>query len=132
MKKLIDLKFLFTFVAILELCYALLAMTPPSMVESVTGWVLESDGQWIVKLLGVSLFTQAYIAWIFRKNPHLGVAKGLAFYQIGSATADWVMWLILKDEGIFSTPTSQIIVPVAIVSHYLLGILLIAGIRKRA
>lgn len=131
MKKLIDLKFLFTVVAIVELCYALLSLTPPDLVKPITGWILMADGQWIVKILGMGLFTQAYIAWIFRKEPHIGVAKALAFYQMASATMDWVMWLWLKDDGIFSSAISQWIVPVAIVSHYIIGILLILGINKR-
>lgn len=128
MKRLIDLKVLFAVVAIVELSYALLSLTPPHLVEPVTGWVLNADGQWVVKILGMGLFAQAAIAWMFRKAPHLGVAKALAFYQIASATADWVMWLTLKDEGIFSTPLSQMLVPVAMVSHYLIGLLLVLGI----
>jgi hypothetical protein len=78
--------------------------------------------------MGVALFTQAYLAWIFRKNPHLGVAKGLAFYQIASATVDWVMWLLLADAGIFSSVLAKATVVIAIVTHYLLGILLIAAL----
>ena len=130
MKKLTDLKFLFIVVAIVELTYALLSLLPPNMVQPITGWVLSPDGHWVVKILGMGLFTQAYIAWIFRKKPHLGVAKALAFYQMASATADWVMWIILKDEGIFSTTISQLLVPTAIISHYIIGILLIVGISK--
>jgi hypothetical protein len=130
MKKLVDLKLLFTVVAVVELTYALLSLTPPDLVEPVTGWVLNADGHWVVKILGVGLFTQAAIAWMFRKQPHVGVAKALAFYQLGSATADWVMWLTLKNEGIFSTPLSQMLVPVAIFSHYAIGILLLIGITR--
>jgi hypothetical protein len=130
MKKLIDLRVLFVAVAMLEFTYAICSLTPPSLVQGVTGWVLNADGHWIVKLLGASLFTQGLIAWIFRKDPNLAVAKALAFYQIASATADWIMWIIMADEGIFSTPMSRILVPAAIVSHYLLGILLIAGIAN--
>jgi len=100
------------------------------MVRSVTGWELTPDGHWITKLMGIALLSQAYIAWIFRKNPHLGIAKGLAFYQMASATADWVMWLVLKNEGIFNNSLAQITVTAAIISHYILGILLIAGINK--
>jgi hypothetical protein len=128
MKKLIDLKVLFVAVALLEFTYAICSLTPPSLVQDVTGWVLNADGHWIVKLLGASLFTQGLIAWIFRKDPNLAVAKALAFYQIASATADWIMWIVMADEGIFSTPMSRILVPAAIVSHYLLGILLMTGI----
>lgn len=130
MKKLTDLKFLFTLVAVVELSYALLSLTPPALVTPVTGWVLNADGQWLVKILGMGLFTQAWVAWIFRKQPHLGIARALAFYQLASATVDWVMWLVLKNDGIFSTPVSQILVPIAIVSHYIIGILLLSGIAR--
>jgi len=88
MKKLTDLKFLFTAVAILEFSYFAIAMLPPSVMPLLTGWELGQDGHWIAKLLGLSMLTMGYFAWIFRKNPHLGIAKGLAFYQIASATMD--------------------------------------------
>ncbi|MFN3999421.1 hypothetical protein [Algoriphagus sp.] len=130
MKKLTDLKFLFVAVAILEFFYFVTAMLPPSIIPLVTGWNLNADGHWIVKILGLSLGVMGYIAWIFRKKPHLGIAKGLAAYQIGSATMDWVMWLVLKDEGIFDNTFAQISVIVAIASHYFLGILLLIGINK--
>lgn len=133
MQRLTDLKILFTAVAVLEFCYFLAAMMPPSMVRPLTGWELTADGHWITKLMGVALLTQAYIAWICRKNPHLVIAKGLAFYQVASATVDWVMWLTMKNEGIFNNPLAQTTVIAAIVSHYILGILLIIGIsRSRA
>src|SRR5690348_3283792 len=91
MKRFTDLRVLFTIVAVLELVYAVAGvLTPPGMVRSVTGWVLSADGQWVAKLLGVALASQAWIAWMFRNHPHLGVAKALALYQLGSATADWV------------------------------------------
>lgn len=130
MKRFTDLKFLFTVVAILEFCYFLAGMMPPSLVRPTTGWELNADGQWITKLVGIALLTQAYIAWIFRKNPHIGVAKGLAFYQIASATIDWIMWLVMKEEGIFNNSLAQTTVIGAIVSHYILGILIIIAISK--
>jgi hypothetical protein len=130
MKRLTDLKFLFTAVAVLEFCYFLAAMMPPSMVRPVTGWELTADGHWITKLMGIALLTQAYVAWIFRKNPHIGVAKGLAFYQMASATIDWVLWLTMKNEGIFNNSLAQTTVIAAIFSHYILGILLIIGINR--
>ena len=129
MKKLSELGFLFTLVAGLELVYALVAvLTPPSQVEAVTGWVLTPDGQWLTKLLGLALGSQAWVAWTLRDEPHLGVAKALAFYQLASATADWVMWIWLADEGIFSGGTT--IVVAAITTHYALGILLVRAIRR--
>ena len=128
MKRLSDLRFLFRLVVGLELVYALVAvLTPPSQVEAVTGWVLTADGQWLTKLLGLALASQAWVAWTLRNEPHLGVAKGLAFYQLASATADWVLWIWLADEGIFSGGTA--IVVAAIVTHYLLGALLVRAIR---
>lgn len=130
MKKLTDLKFLFTAVAILEFMYFATAMLPPSIIPLATGWNLNADGHWIAKLIGLALGFMGYIAWIFRKTPNLGVAKGLAAYQIASATMDWVMWLVMKEEGIFDSTFAQTTVMVAIVSHYLFGILLVIGIRK--
>lgn len=130
MNRLTDLKFLFTAVAILEFFYFAAAMLPPSLIPLATGWNLNADGHWIAKLIGLALGFMGYIAWIFRKNPHLGVAKGLAAYQIASATMDWVMWVTLKDEGIFNNPTAQTSVVLAIASHYLLGLLLVIGINK--
>lgn len=130
MNRLLDLRVLFTAVAVLEFAYFLAAMMPPSFIRPMTGWELGPDGHWLVKLLGMALLTQAWIAWIFRKKPHLGVAGALAFYQMASATADWVMWLVLRDAGIFSNALAQTTVTAAIVSHYALGILLIVAIRK--
>lgn len=129
MNKLSDLRFLFRVVVGLELIYALVAvLTPPGQVENVTGWVLTADGQWLTKLLGLALFAQAWVAWVLRNDPHLGVAKGLAFYQLASATADWVMWLWLADDGIFSNGSA--IVVAAITTHYALGFLLLRATRK--
>jgi hypothetical protein len=129
MSRLSDLRFLFRVVVGLELVYALVAvLTPPGQVENVTGWVLTADGQWLTKLLGLALFSQAWVAWVLRNEPHLGVAKGLAFYQTASATADWVMWLWLADDGIFSNGGA--IVVAAIVTHYALGVLLVRAIRR--
>jgi hypothetical protein len=132
MKRLVDLRFLFTVVAVLELIYAATALlTPPSMVQSVTGWVLTADGQWLAKLMGVALASQAWIAWTFRHQPHLGVARALALYQIGSATVDWVMWLALADQQIFSTTLGRTTVIASILVHYTLGMLLVVGIRAK-
>lgn len=130
MKKKLDLKTLFTAVAVLEFCYFLCAMLPLSMIFSVTGWNLNADGHWITKLIGLALGTMGYIAWIFRKNPHIGVAKGLAAYQMASATMDIIMWVTMKNEGIFNNSLAQSTVIAAIVSHYILGILLIIAIKN--
>ena len=88
MERLSDLRFLFRVVVGLEALYALVAvLTPPAQVENVTGWVLTADGQWLTKLFGLALASQAWVAWTLRNEPHLGVARGLAFYQLASATA---------------------------------------------
>lgn len=127
MERLSDLRFLFRVVVGLELAYALVAvLTPPEQVETVTGWVLTADGQWLTKLLGLALASQAWVAWVLRNEPHLGVAKGLAFYQLASATADWIMWIWLADDGVFSN--GQVIVVLAIITHYALGLLLVRAI----
>jgi hypothetical protein len=42
------------------------------------------------------------------------------------ATADWVMWIWLADEGIFSN--GRVIVGLAIATHYVLGFLLVRAI----
>lgn len=130
MTRLTDLKFLFTAVAILEFFYFAAAMLPPSLIPVTTGWNLSPDGHWIAKLIGLSLGTMGYMAWIFRKKPHLGIAKGLAFYQMASATMDWIMWLVMKDEGIFNNSLAETTVIAAVVSHYFFGILLIVAINK--
>jgi len=131
MRRLTNLTFVLTLVAIVEAFYAVLAIgTPPSMVEELTGWVLSPDGHWITKLLGVALASQAWVAWTIRKDPHIGVAWALVFYQFGSATIDWVMWLLLADQGIFSNTTAQIGIVLASSSHYLLGILMVLAIRN--
>lgn len=133
MNKLIQLPFLFRVVAGIELVYASLAiLTPPKAVFALTGWVLTADGLWIVKLLGFALLSQAWVAWTLRDAPHLGVARALALYQVGSATADWVMWMMLADQGVFSTVAGRIGVIVSIPTHYAVGILLLAGIRAAA
>ena len=131
MKRLSDLRFLFSVVAAVEAVYALTAiLTPPGQIEAVTGWVLTADGKWLVKLLGVALASQAWVAWTLRNEPHLGVAKALALYQLGSATVDWVMWIVLADQNAFSTTLGQVLVIVSIPTHYALGFLLVRAIRR--
>lgn len=126
-----DLRFLFRVVVVLEAVYAVVAvLTPPGRVQAVTGWVLTADGQWLTKLLGLALASQAWVAWTLRNTPHPGVARALAFYQLASATADWVMWIWLADEGIFTG--GRVTVVAAIATHYLLGVLLLRAIRYQA
>jgi predicted membrane protein len=79
---------------------------------------------------GFALASQAWVAWTLRKQPHIGVAWALALYQLGSATADWVMWIVLADQKVFSTTLGQILVMVSIPTHYTLGFLLVRAIRQ--
>jgi hypothetical protein len=127
MSRLVDLRFGFALVAVVEAAYALIGLLPPSVIGNATGWDINPDGQWVVKLLAVALASQAYVAWVLRHRPHLGVAKGLAFYQLASATVDWVVWLTIP--GVFATVQAKAGVLVAIPTHYLIGFLLILGIR---
>jgi len=119
----------FTIVAVVELIYALLAMTPPGMVNALTGWVLTTDGQWLLKLFGMALAAQAYLAWASRNQPTMVVARSLAFYQLASATVDWIMWIVLDGEGTFSTFFGQTLIISAIVSHYGIGVFLLVAMR---
>jgi len=97
---------------------------------SVMGWVLSPDKCWVVKLLGAAPGFQAIIAWMFRKNAHIGVAWALAGYQLVAATIDWAMWIILADQGVFSSPMAQITVGASVMLHYGPGILLVIAIRR--
>jgi hypothetical protein len=128
MKKIVDLRFLFTAVAVLEVFYAIAGAMPPSLVEPATGWVLSPDGHWITKLLSVALAAQALVAWTLRATPHLGVAKALAFYQVASATVDWIVWLTV--DGAFASLQAKVGVVLAIPTHYALGVLLLIGVRS--
>jgi len=131
MGRLRELSFLFAVVAIVEWLYALAALlTPPSMTLTVTGWVLSADGEWLARILGVALASQAWVAWVLRREPHLGVAYALAFYQVGSATADWVMWLVLADRGVFSTALGRAGAAASIPLHYTIGFLMLFAIRR--
>jgi hypothetical protein len=133
MRRWSKLGFLFSVVAAVEAVYALTALlTPPAQIEAVTGWVLTADGKWLVKLLGFALASQAWVAWTLRREPHLGVARALALYQLGSATADWVMWIVLAGEHVFSTTLGQVLVAISIPTHYAIGVLLVRAIRLEA
>jgi hypothetical protein len=127
MSRLVDLRSGFVVVAVVEAAYALIGLLPPSVIGEVTGWDINPDGQWVVKLLAVALASQALVAWVLRHRPHRGVAGCLAFYQLASATVDWVVWLTIP--GVFVTTQAKIGVLVAIPTHYLIGLLLILGIR---
>jgi hypothetical protein len=127
MRRLVDLRFSFVVVAVVEAAYALLGLLPPSVLGDLTGWDINPDGQWVVKLLAVALASQALVAWVLRHRPHRGVAGCLAFYQFASATMDWVVWLTIP--GVFVTTQAKAGVLLAIPTHYLIGLLLLLGIR---
>ena len=127
MSRLVDLRFGFALVAVVEAAYALIGLLPPSVLSAATGWNINPDGQWVVKLMAVALASQALVAWVLRRQPHLGVAGCLAFYQLASATVDWLVWLTIPD--VFATTQAKAGVLVAIPTHYLIGFLLIMGIR---
>jgi hypothetical protein len=84
----------------------------------------------VTKLLAVALGSQAWVAWTLRDKPHIGVAAALAFYQIGSATIDWVIWLTLADQGVFATTAARVGVLASIPTHYVIGFLLVVAIRS--
>ena len=75
MNRLIDLRFGFALVAVVEAAYALLGLLPPSVLGRLTGWDINPDGQWVVKLLAVALASQAFVAWVLRNRPHRGVVS---------------------------------------------------------
>jgi hypothetical protein len=127
-KRLTDLTFLFTVVAVVEVAYALVTLAPPGLLGATTGWVLTADGQWVTKLLCVALAAQAAIAWTMRRTPTVGVAAALAFYQLASGTVDWVIWLTLRDA--FSTVQAQVGIVAAIPTHYAIGVLLIVAVTR--
>jgi hypothetical protein len=120
-------------IAAVEFAYAATALlTPPSWITPLTGWVLNADGQWLVKLLGAALGFQALVAWTLRLNPIRPIVHALAAYQIAAATIDWVMWLLLAGDGVFSTPLARLTVGASVVLHYALGIALLRAVARDA
>ena len=56
---------MFKVVALVELFYGAAGLLiPPSLVQPILGWNLTPDGQWVTKLLGCALLTQALMAWL--------------------------------------------------------------------
>jgi AraC-like DNA-binding protein len=133
MRRLTDLRVLFPVVAVVEAAYTLITLLPPALLGDATGWVLNADGQWLAKLLCVALATQAAVAWVLRKSPHPGVAVALAFYQIASGTVDWIIWLSLRDEHVFSTVAARIGVLAALAARgvAVADVLALAGLPAR-
>lgn len=131
--RLLNLKTLFLVVAIVEAFYGAAGiLTPPSLVPKLLGWNLSADGQWVTKLLGCALASQAAIAWVLRKDPPVAVAWILGLYQIGATLTDIGIWIALADQGVFANPLSRWSVMTAIPTHLAIGLLvLLAAERKR-
>ena len=131
MKALLDLRVLFLVTAVLEALYTAAALlTPPALVFPLFGWEMSPDGHWALKLLGVALGAQALTAWVLRRDPPASVALCLAIYQIGATLVDIVLWRLLADKGIFAAPMARGMILVAIPTHLMLGMLLIAAASR--
>lgn len=128
----LNLQTLFVVVAIVEALYGAAGLLiPPSQVGHLLGWNLTPDGQWVTKLLGCALASQAAVAWVLRRDPPIAVAWLLGLYQIGASTIDIIMWLTLADQGIFSNPLARYSVISAIPTHFVIGALVIVAAVQR-
>lgn len=128
----LNLKTLFVVVAIVEAFYGAAGiLIPPSQVHNLLGWNLSADGQWVTKLLGCALASQAALAWVLRRDPPVAVAWILGLYQIGATLTDIGIWISLADQGVFSTQLARWSVMTAIPTHFVIGVLvLIAAAQK--
>lgn len=128
-----SLKTAFIVVAVIEAFYGAAGLLiPPSLIEPVLGWQLSPDGQWVTKLLGLSLATQSVLALQLRHHATRALAFTLAAYQIGATVIDVVLWTTLADQGIFSNPLASWSIVLAIPTHLAIGaFLLIAALRHR-
>ncbi len=125
------LRTMFVVVAIVEALYAVIGiLVPPSLISTIVGWNLSPDGQWVTKLLGLALGAQAATAWVLRRQPPIAIAWILAVYQVTAATADWVLWLLLADDGIFANAMTRATVIASIPLHYGIGVLLFVAIAR--
>jgi hypothetical protein len=92
------------------------------------GKLMSPDGQWVARLLSVALASRAWVAWTLSDQPHLG-RQSAGVLQVGSATADWVMWLTLAHQDVFSTAAAWFGVLASIPTHDTIGLLLVLAIR---
>jgi hypothetical protein len=124
-RSMLKLTTLFKVVAVVELFYGAAGLLiPPSLVQPILGWNLSPDGQWVTKLLGAALLTQAAMAWLLRKSPPVPIAWAFACYQVGASAVDGLMWWLLAPQGIFSNPLARVSVMTAIPTHAAVGLLL--------
>jgi len=131
MDALLDLKNLFVATGLSALIFFLMAVVPPDYTQLTTGWDLSADGQFVLKCAGFAMLTQAYYAWIFRNERHVGIAKGLALTQLAIGNLNWTMYLALRDEGIFATGLQvQVMIIFTTFMHNALGILLLASVVR--
>lgn len=131
MEKILDLKNLFVVTGFTAFFFFLQAIVPPEYTILTTGWDLSADGQFVLKCAGFAMLIQAYYAWIFREERHIGIAKGLVVMQLAIGNLNWIMYLLLKDEGIFSSGLQvKVFIVFTTFMHIALGSLLIAGIIK--
>jgi hypothetical protein len=129
--KLLDLKYLFVATGFTAFFFFIQAVVPPQFTILTTGWDLSADGQFVLKCAGFSMLTQAYLAWVFREDRDIRIAWGLAITQFAIGNLNWIMFLLLKDEGIFSTGAQvKVFITFTTFMHNILGLLLIAGIMK--
>lgn len=131
MERILDLKNLFIVTGATAFFFFIQAVVPPQFTILTTGWDLSADGQFVLKCAGFGMLTQAYLAWAFREDRDVRIARGLALTQFAIGNLNWIMYLLLKDEGIFSTGLQvKVFIIFTTIMHNVLGLLLIAGIRK--
>lgn len=126
-----SLRVLFVIVAVVEAFYGLVGLLiPPPAVERLLGWNLSADGHWVTKLLGAALLAQALTAWVLRQAPPRPVAVVFAAYQLAAVAVDILVLAFLN--GALANPLARLSAYVAIPTHGLIGLLLLAAARRRA
>lgn len=131
MDKILDLKNLFIATGFTAFFFFIQAIVPPQYTILTTGWNLSADGQFVLKCAGFSMLVQAYYAWVFREERNIRIAIGLALMQLAIGNLNWIMYLLLKDDGIFSTGLQvKVFIIFTTFMHNVLGFLLVAGIVK--
>jgi hypothetical protein len=130
-RSMLKLTTLFKVVAVVELFYGAAGLLiPPSLVQPILGWNLSPDGQWVTKLLGAALLSQAAIAWLLRKSPPVPIAWAFAAYQLGATAVDALIWWQLGPAGVFANPIARVSVMTAIPTHAAIGLLLVVAASR--